>query len=322
MLLEAGEPLRVNVFMYMPANNNLILFREKGVVLTLEDLLKLKKLPRGRVMARASECELALQEMSGEILAASADGVLGDTAQQVGRAGVRLLVAEGADVKAILDQTGQLVTQILGQYQSVASKKSFEDFIKEVGKGNTALETHNRHVAALSVLVMLTLGKCTQEEVASLAFAASIHDLCLDQCPKSIMDSHLNGEDITNQSSKVLMMDQLAVKYKLHIDLVNKKIVEAKLTMDPGVLKVIAQHHENQDGSGLYKIPGTKIYRPARVLRIVDDLIGLLDSETKPHTLKDAVAILKKINQEGYFLPYDMDILEAIERTMLEGVSA
>lgn len=317
MFLEAETPLRITIYLHMPMNENVVLFREKGQNLTLDDLMKIQKLPPSRVLTLKNELDEAMKSLSGDLLdPVSPGGEIKDTSRVMAKSVIGNLGSDKVDTQTVLNDTSQLVSQIMDQFQTVSSKKSFLEFVQSLGHGNTPLETHNKHVGALAVLVMLSLGKSTQEEVADIAFASSLHDLCLDQVPENLMNAHLNGDDLTSKKSQVLLADQIAAVYKTHIDLILKKITDAKIQVTTGSLKIIAQHHENQDGSGLYKIPGPKIYRPARVLRIVDDLIALINSKTKPHTLKEAFAVLKSFNQEGYYNPYDSDILDSIEKNM------
>ena len=72
------------------------------------------------------------------------------------------------------------------------------------------------------------------------------------------------------------------------------------------------QHHENYDGSGLRGARGEVIYAPARILRIADDTICLMNRAQDPLDLPAAFEVLCALNRSGGRLVYDPELLAAL----------
>ena len=210
----------------------------------------------------------------------------------------------------LLSEIAVLVKEIVAQYKAVNSQNLFQQFVTGMEQSGNRLEMHNRHVSALSVLLLLSLGSGSMDELTDLAFAGMVHDVCLDKIPPIFFDKHLNGDDLTLGASRLFYKDHLSNSYYAHVELAMNQLKASPTPVNPGTLRAVEHHHENYDGSGLLGIQGAKIFKLARILRIADDLICLIFSESQDFTIESAFRLLQEINQYPDRRIYDPDMLE------------
>ena len=124
------------------------------------------------------------------------------------------------------------------------------------------------------------------DDLSDIAAAGLIHDLGLKEITKELADSHIKEiRKLSNQEKLV---------YMRHIDLTLERLKKEKLSITPGVQRIIELHHENWEGSGFKGFMGNKIYRPARLLRIADDLVSLIQNQSNQMGFSSALELLTK----------------------------
>lgn len=310
--LIAEYPAVVNIHLYMPANQKIIHFRKKGEILTLEDLLSLRAPGAFQIVTPQTEYEDAVKAQAALIVeGADEDGYIAEPAKAMANEVVKTMTTPEAS-RAALDEASSLARQIVTSLQSPDKAKAFKDILAHLA-GTDPVATHNRHVAALSVLLMMAVGGFKMEDAADIAFAGFYHDLFLKDLPKMYYEKHLSGEELVLGTLKMQGFSVMS-----HIEMVLTKIKKERIPATANALKTIEEHHENYDGSGLKGLVGTKIYRPARILRIADDMTSLVNSPTHERSLRDAFFVLKKLNGQATRPIYDPELMRAIEAAIVK----
>lgn len=318
VFLQAEAPLAIDLYVHLPKNQSLLLYRRKGELLSLTETMGLS---RARVLVLKTECETALRAMAEQFKdEATEEGTVSPGLQKLGEHLLGEMIGEGVTgekIRKTLDDSSSLVTEIVTQFQTVKSGNLFQKFIAGLDRSGGPLDIHNRHVSALSVLVFLLAGGVSMEELSDLATSGLVHDLCLAEIPEIFLSRHLSGEDLAMQATKSFFLDTAGRNYRAHIDRVLEKLRVAGVELSPGAVKIIQQHHENIDGSGLYGLRDNQIYRPARILRIVDDLVSLMNRPEEPMTLEEAFKTLHRFNHASYHRLYDEQILRMIGQKII-----
>ena len=321
MFLVAGTKTPVNIYIYMPMNKNLIHFRKKGEELTVTDALKLKELSGSQVLTPTEEYNVAIHQVSKFIVfSPSPKGQPSKEAKAVSDGIMLSLTGKEETVtlesaRKILDETADLVQQVLTTYRPMPQSNAFEKMLATL-KQNDPIMNHNRHVGALTGVLMFSVGGFSMDEIADASYAGFIHDFCLPSLPQVLVDRHLQADDLTQSASK-----SPELGYARHIEFILNKVRDERIPVTPGTLKVIEHHHENFDGTGLKGLPSARIFRPARVLRIADDLICLVNHTENPRTLKTAVEELWSLSAFGRNV-YDPEMLKLIRSAIFSQSAA
>jgi HD-GYP domain-containing protein (c-di-GMP phosphodiesterase class II) len=218
-----------------------------------------------------------------------------------------------AEVGKILDQSSQLVECILTKMKSQDGKNAFQEFLQLLKKNDEhPVDQHNRHVGTLATLVGLAMGLSSQE-VQDLAFAGMVHDLYMKELPTAIADRHLFGEEVYMNKMDKIVFGQILSTYKWHIETLVNRLKAMPTPVSEGSIRIIEQHHEHFDGSGLNGLRGPKIYRPAKILRLIDDLVSILNSTDFSGGIKEAYNTIAREHLSGYRRIYDPDVLQAVK---------
>ncbi len=306
MFLEAESPAKVNIHIYMPLNRKVVSFRRKGEPLSLADVMTLTGLGASQALMLESEYAAALEELAGDVLAPESETTLGSHSQAVARVVIEQIANAKADQvtrRVTLDNAADLAKFVLTSMKGAPKSNYYQLILSEL-KNEDVFATHNRHVGALAALILMALGGYEKKDLTDITLAGFFHDAFLKDMPKAFQDKHLSGSDL---SLEVLRAPELG--YYRHIELVLKKFDDEKVGASASAMRVIVQHHENFDGSGLKGTRENAIYPPARILRIADDLICLMNCVGKEMTLQDAYARLCAVNSEGVRVIYDPELL-------------
>lgn len=149
----------------------------------------------------------------------------------------------------------------------------FEKILSVLYNHDVDTYQHSKNVAALSLSCGIKLGM-KKSELQDLALGALLHDLGKSVIPTSI----LNKEGKLSDDELHLMRQHPLIGFSL--------AQESGLVSTP-VLQIIAQHHENYDGTGYpKKLYRSKSYRSARLVHICD----VYDAMTAKRSYKDPVS--------------------------------
>lgn len=322
-LLGINEPLKMNIFLHMPVNRKLVHFRRKGEVLSLQDFMTLRPMAPSQILMPEFEYKEAIEALTKE-----AAGLLTPADEKTKNSppppeiktmasfvlqnlGTKLGNTTTEEAKNTLDDSSQLVASIVTQLKGLGNRKSFDEYLTSL-KSNDPLTTHNRHVGALAGIIMMAMGSFKMDWVADISFAGFVHDIALNELPNTFLDQHLGGENLS--------IDHLRAHefgYYRHVDLSFKKIEELGIVASADARTMIMQHHENFDGSGLLGIRGDKIFKPASILRIADDLVSVINNPKHTLSIQDAFALLLEMNKNHREV-YDPSIMKFLQTTMFK----
>ncbi len=326
IFLEVDAPLRLTLYIFMPANDTVVLFRPKGHVMTLQEMLQLEKADLERVYAKRDEYALAVQELSARMAAELRSS---ETAQKemksMATSALKGMIASARTnpeiarqtTKKILDDSSKILTELILELKSGKDmKKSLREHMQQIGKDERPLSTHNKHVAGLSGLMMMALGGFHEDHIADVVMAGLMHDICLDQIPTIFCEKHLAGGDLGMAALLNFSKEVNVNNYRRHIDLAIQRLTDLAIPVSDDVRQIIMDHHENLDGSGVFGKKGVDIYQSARILRICDDIICLVGSTDRARGLDEAIAELETFNDSNQGRYYDAALLKRLRESI------
>ncbi len=168
------------------------------------------------------------------------------------------------------------------------------------GGGADRSAAHGLNVAVIALLIARTLG-LSAEEMLDVGVGALLHDIGKVDLPTRLR----HAED-----------GFTAAEMNGYRDHVAKGVLQAqRMALSPGALAVIAQHHENADGSGFpLRLPADRLSLGARIVAIVNRYDNLCNPASRAITLTphEAVATLFAQGRSRF----DPPVLNAFIRMM------
>jgi HD-GYP domain-containing protein (c-di-GMP phosphodiesterase class II) len=304
-VLSEGLCLPINIYVFLPQNESLIHYRKVSDVLTQKDLQFFDKvspinllIPRAEshVLAHLQAKSVSKQVATGDISAPKVKALAATALESMG---------QNESIAQSLESVGKFVQSLISQFKSTPSVSAYEEAMKRAtASSSDPLSIHHQQVSSVAVLMALSIGDFSMDEISDLAAAGLIHDLGLKDVTTLLGDSHVQGTlKLTNQEKVI---------YMRHVDGSIERAKKDKFPLTPGVIRIVELHHENFDGSGFKNQAGIKTYRPARVLRIADDFVGLVQSNP---SFKFHQALEKLNQQAGVFDPKLLSTLLAENRS-------
>lgn len=167
------------------------------------------------------------------------------------------------------------------------------------GQGDRAA-AHALNVTVISLLMGRTLG-LAPEEMLDLGVGALMHDVG----KLEVAERFRHAEDRFSQAEMNAYRDHVA-KGVLH---------GRRMTLAPGALAVIGQHHEHADGSGFpQKLAGDRMSTAARIVAIVNRFDNLCNPQTRTPALTPHEAVSMLFAQGR--ARYDAAVLNTFIRMM------
>jgi HD-GYP domain-containing protein (c-di-GMP phosphodiesterase class II) len=312
--LKSGHILKYDVYLHLKENDSVIFFKNRGDVITEEELKNLNATPLTTVLVKKADIKKIVDDAGQTLLTALKSKKELDSKEVLSSAAVILRSldfgkpAPGSKTSSTAAKRESLL-QIHGIIQGMISQVGtqplalcYDTVLKSIeGTHLSDLDLHNLQVSALSVLMYLTEGKGSADELANLALAGLMHDVGLNGVPSELLDRHLSQDEVFNSFEQA--------EYNQHIELSKDQVRKLYPKVADSVLKAIEFHHENFDGSGPKKIAGNRIPHLARVLRIADDVsIRIVKSKSRLE-FREALAPLKGDQR----VKYDHQIIQSIE---------
>lgn len=329
VFLQAEEPLQVNIYIYMPLNKKVILFQKKGDILPTERLFELMKLPPSHILTSTTDAKTALDDAATEIAEKMVESEkipeqISEDATQIVQS---IANVESDDPQVRLEQTrsqldgaAELVNRIVTLLKESGTRRGFQELVATMKHDGNSLETHHQHCSALSILLLLSFGETNTEIVSELAYASMCHDLGLKELPEDELLRHVQGDEIKaiiDPTPGVKANSNFHTARTKHIDATLQALRNSGKEITEGVFKIISQHHENMDGSGPIGISGRKIYGPAKILRLTDDLVSLLGGNTGVNDLETAFRVLNQANMKnGRPQYYDDELMAQLDKVL------
>ena len=172
--------------------------------------------------------------------------------------------------------------------------------IRLVAGGGDRAAAHALNVSVISLLIARTMG-FTEQELLELGVGALLHDVGKTE----VADRFRHAED-------GFSAHELAA-YRDHV--VKGVALGQRMHLQAGALRVLAQHHEQADGSGFpLKLAGERISMAARVVALVNRYDNLCNPQARTLALTphEAVSVLFAQGRQRF----DSAVLNAFIRMM------
>jgi len=142
-------------------------------------------------------------------------------------------------------------------WDTITKEKIISSFITDIWRHGQSLYTHSMNVCILGIAFLAYLG-WPEKKAKNFGLGALLHDIGMTKIPQEVLTKSppLTDEDWNNIKKHPIR--------GLHI-------LKRYIDLPWDVLLMIAQHHENGDGSGYPdELQLNKIHPWARILRIID----------------------------------------------------
>ena len=306
--LQAGTVLKINVYILMPQNKTILNYRKVGAVLTAEDMKVIQATAAENLLFLKTEVN-AFYEMGAVVFEIGiAEGDLSSPVMKANALSVLNSISGGGeqDLAQVLQGVTAMVQSLLSQFKKTPSITAYDEALKKAALQSTDPSVaHHLQVSSLGMLMAIAAGNFSMDELSDIATAGLIHDLGLKDITNTIADSHIIGKNEFSNQEKII--------YMRHIDLTLERIKKERIPITPGISRIIELHHENWDGSGFKSYLGNKIYRPARVLRIADEMVSYITGQKMNFGFQIALALVNR--NAGFFDPQIMQALLAGENS-------
>lgn len=158
-------------------------------------------------------------------------------------------------VKGTETLVGDMVTFLSGSTAAAAS-------LLKLSQHDNYAFNHSVNVAVYSVLLVKKLSGAAPNQLVTAGLSALLHDVGKRELPKEL-----------NAKTSILTQDE-EKSVRLHPAFGEKVLQGVAVTQ--AVKEVVAQHHENYDGSGYPRgLKGDQISQMARIVAIADSFDGL-----------------------------------------------
>ena len=305
VFLQAEEVMKVNLFVFMPLNGKLVHYLKKGEVLPVQKLMEIMKFSGTLLLMPEEDAKEGMTAISGELSdSVTTDGVISAETSTKATMVIKSMInvqeedpkARVAATKTALDNSASIAQQMIEKFKAGNLKTGVDQLLMDMKKEKTSLESHQKHVASLGVLTFFALKDGTSGDASDIAVAGFMHDNGMKDQGDPEIKRHVEGEELRQLIDPTAKVTETRVPKNLHIEAGVNTLKTMGVAIADGAMKIMAQHHENFDGSGPWGLKESQIYKPAKIFRIVDDLVCLLNSPWKEFDLAEAYATLNKLN--------------------------
>ena len=296
--LRVGLTLPFNIHILLPQNESVIHFRKVGDIVSEGDMTFYHKIPPAHLLLPIAEVNKLYEMMAANMGFALQNGEINSPIVKQTATEVLETFKSPANLDHLLKGVSSMVESLIAQFKKTPSVLAYDEALKRATeRSSDLLSAHHEQVSSIAVLMGLSLGDLSLDDISDLAGAGLLHDLGLKEITQEISLGHLKGLKKVNPQEQTV--------YMRHIQLGLDRIKKEKISVTPGMQRIIELHHENWDGSGFRAYVGNRIFRPARILRIADDLVSLISDKSLNLGFK---AALEKLNLDSQF--YDPEILQ------------
>ncbi len=205
--------------------------------------------------------------------------------------------------KRAIGQLPTLINNLVSRSKKIQNVQTFERILKLLKNVDDPLTAHMQQVSALATMMMVTVGTASMDDVVDVALAGMIHDMGLRRVSRRLQQAYLEGK------LAALPQDEMA-KFNKHSELSLETFRKSQTYLNPSVTRIVKLHHEQWDGSGPQKTLGIQTYRPARLLRICDELvIRLFLPENRSGLYGLLLQLSKEMATENPIEKYDPQML-------------
>ena len=247
-----GAPLACDV--YLIVNNKPTLFRRRGEAFTADRLQSLATHGANKLLAPNEQREMYLASMRKHMNDAGiAVDVKGKLIKETAFVHLQELFTN-PNVHEVVKGTETLVTDMV-QFLS-GSSAAAASLLKLSAHNNYAFN-HSVNVSVYAIMLVKKLNGLDPSQLVVAGLSALLHDIGKRELPAA-----LNLKTLPLTKEELQMM-------KLHPVFGEKALMGVHVTQQ--VKEVVAQHHENFDGSGYPRgLKGEQISQMARIVAIAD----------------------------------------------------
>jgi HD-GYP domain-containing protein (c-di-GMP phosphodiesterase class II) len=302
--IEAERRITFDLYLNLPLNNRVILYRRKGGALESDRLARLAEGNLQNFWIRKEDYNEFVRYVAGRLKAlidhpdpagnrhmmvAAAKAILSSTFQSDDSAMVNALMGNLNEI------TGVLIESVL-ENTSPARRKSFSKLMQLSEKGSD-FHKHPVNVSSLSVMIAFGIGYSTDRILSELAMGALLHDVGLAKLPSKVATSAHDLLSLTFEERRELYKHG---QYAIEI------LEQKKIPLTEVMRAIIIQHHEQFNGSGYPAgLRGYVINEFAQIVRVADELDHLVRHELdSAETLRRQVTnLFNQLHDEKIIAP-------------------
>jgi HD-GYP domain-containing protein (c-di-GMP phosphodiesterase class II) len=288
--IEAESTIPFDIFVNLPLNKKIILYRKKGGEISAAKMQKFTEnnvknffVDKKDYNEFVKYVALKMRNLVGakdsetnrKMMAQTAKSILSSTLNQTDPAIANALMGNLNDI------TGIVIESSLTGAGVVGGMKMFSRLVQLADKG-TDFQKHPVNVASLAVLITFGIGYSSARALSDMAMAALLHDVGLSKCPTKVIPFAHNLVELPMEER-----DYIYKHPEYSIEILQEKGVE----LSNHAKIIIEQHHEEFNGFGYPKgLRGFHINEMAQVLKVADELDQIINAiHVRPVVLKEEV---------------------------------
>lgn len=270
--IEAQTAIPFDLYVNLPRNQKIILYRRSGAVLEMDRLQNFaannfthfyiqkehyREFVKYVALRFRTLLGLASSPDQARLMSGVAKSVLTSTFRQDGGKIAQVLMDNLNDI------TGTIIESSLEGTVYLKAKQMFQRLSQLAEKG-TDFQKHPVNVTSLAVLLSFGIGYNNERILGDLAMAALLHDVGLSRLSTQIIQQAHNPMELTPEERL-----QLKTHPELAIDVLKERDVPiSDLT---GI--IISQHHEEFAGTGYpLGLRGYNLNELSQILRVADEI--------------------------------------------------
>jgi len=260
---KADDPFEFDVFIYLPANQKLFLYRQKGESLSAQQIDKFKKYSFHTLYVRKNEVDKFQAYAAHRLTDAYKDTWLSETERvEKMQKEVRSLLAplfdssefNYAKSRQVLESCKQVVAQFI--LEVTPHPELFRQIVALSSQSYSNFH-HAVNVSTYSALFAMALG---YNDIEAATLGGLLHDIGIASLEPEV--ANLAPE---------LMSQPETESYKRHVTAALDMLQNKKIPAADDVISIIQQHHENVDGTGYpHGLKGEKIHPLAKICALAD----------------------------------------------------
>lgn len=286
--LEGDLELSFDLYLSLPLNKKVLLFRRKGEVLEGDRLVKLTQMAAlggatfsgevaspiasgANLMVRRDDYPQFVSYVSDRLKRLLDVKPGGNNSGVLNKAVKGLLKGtfeseDAALVRSLMDNLNDVSTVVIDGVLSEISehgRRTYRRLVNLAATG-TDFQKHPVNVASLAVMIGLGSGYSTKRTIGDISMAALLHDLGLAKLPA---DLALKAHRKVGLSLSEIELLKNHVKHSIEV------IEERNIQITPLSRTMIEQHHELYNGTGYPRhLRGLQVSPFAQILHIADEI--------------------------------------------------
>ena len=276
--IEAEKSITFDLFLNLPLNDRVLLYRRKGGALESHKLAQFAESNVQSFWIRAEDynefikyvakrlknlVEKPDQANGNVMMASAAKAILSSTFNSASSAMVKALMGNLNEI------TGVLIESVLENI-STSRKQAFRNLVAIASKG-TDFHKHPVNVTSISVLIAFGIGYSTDKILAEVAMGALLHDIGLAKLPPRVAAA-AHEPLLLDRNERALLYDH----GKLGLEILEEK----KIRVSEIVRAILTQHHEQFNGFGYPNgLRGHVVNEFAQIVRVADEIDQLVRDE-------------------------------------------